>query len=120
MTLEVIDFYLRVTVERATTLRMKITSADLNEGTKVTLQHILVEDPQATGKTNLKYEFYVNVENSNQRNVALELVEIFRRIGNDHLKFVASKFESKLAKYADTIFHIFHPSGEPSILSEFD
>jgi hypothetical protein len=60
------------------------------------------------------------IKNNTQRNVALELLEIFRRFGVSHLKFVASKFESKLAKYGEYLSSFFFTNSDEPQLTQFD
>jgi len=99
---------------------IKVTSSDLQDGSKVYLDHSLISDPSATNQSNLRYEFSVRVEDTEQRNVAFELLSIFRKIGIAHLKFIENKFISKLYKYAGKVVNIFNPKNKPTSESQFD
>lgn len=115
------DFYVNITQEVASNVRMKVTSADVTEGTSIIISLSLLRNQTADNDTNLTFEYRVTVrQDVQQRNVALELLEIFSRFGNSHLNFISSKFESFLAQSAQTISEWFCPNSNETIIGQFE
>jgi len=120
LTLNLIDFYLNVAEGAAAAARIKITSADISKDTKITIKHILKHSKSADDKTSLTYEWHVTIKNNRQRNVALELLEMFRKLGLAHLKYISYKFESYLDRYAGKISNFIMQTQEKGLFASFD
>eukprot|EP00347_Sterkiella_histriomuscorum_P016089 403354533 len=117
---ELTHFYLLITSAKTQFAKMKISSADLHQDTKVHIHFQLKRDPSATDKNNVKYSYKVEVINCSRRNAALQLLEIFMAVGDQHLNDIADKFRTKISKWADKISDIFKPNGSPDVISKFD
>lgn len=87
----------------STKARMNISSAEIEKFKTITLKLVLKEIKEIDSKNNLEYKFVVAITNNHQRNVDLELLEIFEKIGASHLMFVSKSFESRAEKYGKSV-----------------
>ena len=60
--LSVKDFFVNITQEVASSVRMKVTSADVTQGTKIIITLSLIRNQTADQGTNLTYEYRVIVQ----------------------------------------------------------
>ncbi|CDW84295.1 arachidonate 15-lipoxygenase [Stylonychia lemnae] len=115
-TYEVKHFYLKI-ISKTKFARMKVTDADLTDGTQIFLHHILKKDTAQLKGNEVRYEVQVEILNSKRRNVASELITILSGLAEKHLEYIESKFTSKLSKIANSIESVFRPNGGTNILT---
>jgi hypothetical protein len=81
------DFYLVGAEGFARTVRIKVTSADLSEGTDVKMSFYLERHSDFDNHQDYRYGFEIVITDNLQRNIALELLNVLGKLGESHLQY---------------------------------